>query len=123
MREEEIVEGFYDSLFYDDENPMDRAYYLERMDKEIYEFMEDLFKEYKEDYIDDGSLANDKKSDNPVARDFFLYCAKLIKEDKNIEFDAEDFANFCWRYKHIFYEIGDDCGKEAEIEYLEYRDY
>lgn len=119
---EKIVERFYDGLFNDD-NPMDRAYYLWKMDEEIYEFMEELFKEYKEDYIDDDSLANDKKCEEYVVREFFLYCAKLIKEDKNIEFDAEDFANFCWRYKHIFYEIGESCGEEAEIEYIEDRYY
>ena len=124
MRREEIVERFYDGLFNDDDdNPMDRSYYLWKMDEEIYEFMEELFKEYKEDYIDEGSLSNYKKCEEYVVREFFLYCAKLIKKEKNIEFDAEDFANFCWRYENIFYQIGESCGEEAEIEYIEDRYY
>lgn len=123
MYREEIVENFYYDLFWDDENGMSESYYFGNMDDKIYEYMEELFKDYKEDYIDDGSLSDDKQCDDPVAREFFLYCAKLIKKEKNIEFDAEDFANYCWSFKCLFEQIGESCGEDAIEQYQRDKEY
>ena len=116
---EEIVERFYCNLFWENDDQIDEFTYFSKMDDEIYDFMEELFNDYKENYIDDGSLSKSDKCDNPVAREFFVYCANLIKKEKNIEFDAEDFANFCWGCKNSFWLIAESCGEEAIEQYLQ----